>query len=672
MPEHARPHARTRPYAALAAAMLVALCGTTQTALGQFAPVARMPVRAPTRDTERAMATLRDAAATPPARADAARVLARAESMDARSRVLGLLTPDADAETRRLLLSAAGELTTTDPWMVPALATLLAGPLPGVDDAEQARAITALGAIRSRESAQALVRGLCSAESAERRDHTYWALVRCTGRVGLAADCQAWAEWLARAMLAPELDWMRDQAGAQADRGDALARQLAATTARIVDVLRRSYIDAPGAEDRAKLLAAWLADDLPEVRRLGVELINRELANARQIDPKAARLTLALLTDPMPDLRARGADLAFSLGPEGAGDAVAKALLSETDPLVASALLRAGTRWPSAMTTDVVLEWTELDPDSGTRGAPTAVRAARRAALEASAALAAADKLSPAAASRVLRVLRGMPDGDLGGGGCGLLTKLGSDEDRARVVAMLQSTTLKPAAADGLAADSRGVPVLIAATARDASLFPIAARAVTRWAPSSASFARLAALPAPTPEALRDGLLQLAAALDGDDLLAAARSSGDLPLREALLARLAAAPTTRRGWTLTTTGADPALAAGLLLLAQTRLDLGQPSGAIAALEALSATPNSVDPSVRTSMLTVALLWLNRIEEAASAGSEPDAWIEGLERAVAQPHAREILAAIRTRFVGTLTDEQAARLSEIESKLPRPR
>jgi hypothetical protein len=474
-------------------------------------------------------------------------------------------------------------------------------------------------------------------------------------------------------MVAPDLDWMREQAAGQADRADALSRQLALATSRIVDVLRRTYIDAPSADERAKLLTSWLAEDLPEVRRLAVELINRELANARQIDPKVAGLTLALLTDPLPDLRARGADLAFSLGPDGAGDAVAKALLSETDPLVAAALMRAGTRWPSAMTADVVLEWAELDPDAGTRGSPTAVRAARRAALDAAAALSGSEMLSPAGASRVLAVLRTMTDPDLAAGGCALLTRLGSDEDRARVVTMLQAAPLKSFAADGLAADARGLPALLTAGSLDSTLFPIAARAITRWAPSSESFAQLAALPAPTPEALRDGLMQLAAALDSDDLLAAARSSSDLPLREALLSRLATAPTGRRlGWTSSATGADPALAAGLLLLAQTRLDLGQPSGAIAALEALSAAPNSVDPAVRASMLTIALLWLNRVDEATSCGSGPDAWIEGLKRAATQPHARDILTAIRARFAGSMTSEQLAHLSELEAKLPRPR
>jgi hypothetical protein len=675
MPEQARPGRRSRPYAALAAAVAVALFIAPRAALAQFSSLAQMPLkRARSSDGERALGTLRDPSAPAASRMDAARELARTDSPDVRAQVLEMFEPASDADARRLLVTAAADVVTTDPWLVPALGGLIAGPAPGspADETEQARAVSALGAIRARESAQVLVRVLCCAESAERRDAVQTALIRCTGHADVAPDCRAWTEWLSRAMLAPELDWMRTEAEAQAGRADALSRQLASTTARIVDVLRRSYIDPAGAEERAKLLMTWLGDDLPEVRRLGVELINRELANARQVDPKVARAALGLLADPVPDLRARAAELAFSLGPDGAGDAVCRALLSETDALVASSLLRAAARWPSPMITDVVLEWSELDAEAATRAAPGAARAARRAALEAAAALSASDKLSPAGASRILGVLRTLPDADLTGAACTLLTRLGSDQDRARVVAMLKSPTLKTPAADGLAADARGVPVLLAAAATDPALFTLCARAVTRWSPSAESFARVAGLPAPTPEAQRDGLLQLAAALDPDDLLAAARSSGDLSLREALLARLAAAPTTKRPWSSGAAGADPALAAGLLLLAQTRLDLGQPSGAIAALEALSAVPNSVDPSVRSSMLTVALLWLNRIDEAASTGSGPEAWIEGLRRAATQPHAREIVAAIRSRFGATLTHEQSARLADIESKLPRPR
>lgn len=677
MPEHARPRPRSRPFAALAAGTLIALTGACEPALAQFAPLVRLPVkaRAP-RDVSGAIATIRDADAAPATRAAAAQELVHAQTPDDRARVLALLAPDADAEARRVILAAASEVTTSDPWMVPALSALVCPPgppAPAVDDADQLKAIAALGAVRSRESAQTLVNALCKAESPEERDAAHAALVRSTGRAALKADCQAWSEWLSRAMIAPELEWMREQAEGQADRADALSRQLALATGRIVDVLRRSYIDAPGSEDRVKLVTAWLADDLPEIRRLGVELVNRELANARQIDPRVARLALGLLADPVPDLRARAADLAFSLGPDGAGEAVANALLSETDPLVAAALLRATTRWPSPMTMDVVLEWAEIDPEAGARGAPKALRTARRAALDASAALGAASMLTPANASRLLGVLRTLPDAEIGGGGCALLTRLGSDEDRSRVVGMLQTPALKPAAADGLAADARGVAVLLEAASRDSTLFPLAARAVTRWAASAESFARLSTLPAPTPEAMRDGLMQLAAVLEPDDLLAAARSTPDLTLRESLLSRLATGPTARRGgWTSAVAGPDPALTAGLLLLAQTRLDLGQPSGAVAALEALSATPNSVDPVLRASMMTVALLWLNRVDEAASCGAGADAWIDGLKRASTQPHAREIVAAIRSRFGTVLTTEQTDRLSAIESALPRPR
>ncbi len=649
---------------------MLALGAATESSLGrgQVGPLGRMTSRTgPSRDLERSLATVRDAGATPAARAEAARDLMRADTPDGRARVLELLGAKADAECRRLVLSAACEATSTDPWLVEALAGLLAAGN-DVDDADQARVISALGAVRTRESAQALVRALCAAESAERRDAAHAALVRCTGQMTTGADCAAWTAWLSRSMLSAELEWMREQAIAQADRADVLARQLAATTARIVDVLRRSYIDATSADERSRLLTAWLGDELAEVRRLAVELINRELANARQIDPKVAARTLALLRDPMPDLRAKGADAAVSLGPDGAADGVARALLTETDPIVAASLLRGAARWPSGMTAEVVLEWAEVDPQEGTRGAPTALRAARRAALDAAAALAGADLLSPAGASRVLAVLRRMADADLGAGGCGLLTRLGADEDRARVVAMLRNPALKGAAADGLAADARGVPALLGAAGQDAGLFSLAARAVARWSPSAAAFGQVAALPAPTPEGRREALLQVAAALDSDDLLTAARASGDAALREALLSRLATGPSSRRSWASTATGADPAVAAGLLLLAETRLDLGQPSGAIAALEALSASPNSVDPVVRASMMTVALLWLNRIDEAGSAGAGADAWIEGLRRASALPHAREILTAIRARFAASLTPEQMAKLGEIEGTL----
>jgi hypothetical protein len=68
------------------------------------------------------------------------------------------------------------------------------------------------------------------------------------------------------------------------------------------------------------------------------------------------------------------------------------------------------------------------------------------------------------------------------------------------------------------------------------------------------------------------------------------------------------------------------------------------------------------------MHAVALLWLNRIEEATACQAAPSAWIDGLEKSIALPHALAIAQAIETRF-SPLNGEDGERLRELRSRLP---
>lgn len=68
------------------------------------------------------------------------------------------------------------------------------------------------------------------------------------------------------------------------------------------------------------------------------------------------------------------------------------------------------------------------------------------------------------------------------------------------------------------------------------------------------------------------------------------------------------------------------------------------------------------------MHAVALLWLNRLEEAAACQALACDWIEGLEKAIALPHAPEIARLIESRF-SPLNETDEARFRELASRLP---
>jgi hypothetical protein len=113
----------------------------------------------------------------------------------------------------------------------------------------------------------------------------------------------------------------------------------------------------------------------------------------------------------------------------------------------------------------------------------------------------------------------------------------------------------------------------------------------------------------------------------------------------------------------------PAVISGLLLLCSTRLELGQPAGALEVLTDLQPIAPLIDAEEYEGLRTVALLWLNRIDEAIQGRGSVDAWLDGLERAIRLPHATDIAVAIDARFA-SLNGEHAARLRELRSRIPK--
>ncbi len=581
----------------------------------------------------------------------AARRLLLADDPPSRRAVLDYLakaSADPDGPHQQLLVALASR-TTAPAW--------LAGPL--VDAARAAlprpgeSLIAALATLRTQAAARALVDALGAATSSEQRSAAVAALRRMTGRE-LGDDHAAWAQWLADVEFLPELDWRQVLWEGLARRADEQARLADAAITRIIDAKRREFVDLPetgGA--RSLLLAALLVDELPPMRRLAVTLVQRELANGRRLDDIVVDSTVELLSDPSPELRASAANLLAALAPPQAGAVVADALAQEGDPRAAGAMLRALARWPSAQSAPMVLHWLKLD------------RGARAGAIDAAAAFRRAGLLTdPAERRLVAEALRQLPPGAMSDTSAWLLVQVGDQADIAYVAGWLKnpSAALRLRAAEAIASTVDGVDLLLAACGDDLALFPAAARAMAAHRATPQGFRQLAAIPAPD-EFRTPGLRSVAAELAAGELVDVASALEPPTLREAILAPLAGqlSPSERRGLI-------PDKIRGIVLLARTRLALGQPGSALDALDALAPLSGAAYADTLASRAT-ALLWLNRIPEAEKLDAPPSAWLDALEFAISQPHAREIAASIKTRFGAKLSTEQRERLAALVSRMP---
>lgn len=198
-------------------------------------------------------------------------------------------------------------------------------------------------------------------------------------------------------------------------------------------------------------------------------------------------------------------------------------------------------------------------------------------------------------------------------------------------------------------------------------LYAHATASAVRHRPSAAGYWAIASLPAPSPAARREALTRIADRLPIEDLVAVAEATQeDVEQRALILVRL------------TTPGAatdpahDEAMVRGLVLLARTRLELGQPDAALTALDAVSGLKEASSTAETVlSLRATALVCLNRLDQAGQLNADADAWLDGLELSVAQAHAPAIIGVIRAAYGEALTDEQGARLARLTALVRSP-
>lgn len=517
-------------------------------------------------------------------------------------------------------------------------------------------ALSAISSYRTPEAVEVILGYTATDRSAPVRSAAFRAMARLTGRDDLADDRARWLDWFERSRGLDRTEWNAVIAAGLARRADRLESARADATTRLADAFRRLYLVASGAlsEDRTKILNSLLLDERDELRALGFEIVSRELSAGSAIDPSIGAAAVRLLGHGSAAVRLRAATLVNQLAPAGAAEAIGAALANEKDPAAAGAMLAAAARWPGEALRAPALRWVSEGGE------------ARASAVTALLALARAGHLSAESDREPIRAVLGTIDPSrLTAQECRLLVAVGTDGERRRVAQVLsgENAATRLAAAESLVEHSEFLDRILEAAARDPAVFDTAVRGVIAHRRTATGFWALASLKGPSPEVRRSGLLRSAASVPVGELVAIARQlTEDMELRDAILARLAE-PLALQAVE------DPELvAAGLVLLAETRLALGRPDTALTALDALPPDAGTVDRAHLDTLRTMGLVWTNQLDKAAELDAPATAWLDALERALSEPHARAIVQAISARFDGRLAPDQTRRLDALVSRL----
>ncbi len=554
---------------------------------------------------------------------------------------------DGDASGAKVLLEAMAR-TPVAPRELWAPVSLV----PRDDPSVRALVASAAGSFRTRQAADMLVTLLHDDPDASVRRAAHRALIRLSGR-SLPPDAGAWGSWLERQGAVDGVAWLGGLIEGLASRADELERRAQTAESHLTDAYRRLHL-ALAPEARSDLLATMLHEQIPTVRALAFDLIDRELASSLQLGPEVGEAAVELMGDPDAMIRRRAAALVVRLAPETGAPAIIERLRVERDPSVAAPLLRGVTRWPAESASAHVVRWAA--------GRSPAADVA----LEAAWSLARAGVLaSGAQRDDLLTSLREREATALSVHALRLLVTLGEERDRVRARELLASDDpeLRRRVADALVSDPGSCDAIVEAAATDLRLYDAARRAIAAREPTAESLRALCALPAPSPEARRAAILEVCARMAEPELVQGVAELGDPVLIERALSRL------EQRAPADASPATGALGAGLVHLAVARLKLGRPGDALATLDRVGVVGDDDELARAADETRVScLLAAGRVEDASVLGAGADAWLRGLELSIGTPHARWVHDELTVRFAGALDEARSARLVALRTRL----
>ncbi len=625
-------------------ALFVALCPVLPLWAQPTTPDAGTPAQSPasTRtDIQKDLATLIDASQAADARKRASSALARVTQPEHITLIAQsiLFSEPADWASAQLLLSELALVPSiSKAWLEPLMQALTQS---STTPEQQVAIIQSLSSMRTRGAVRLLIDQLSEPVDPTIRSTSHAALVRLTGVRHVVPDYQAWNTWFAVSDHLPELQWQQLLITNLATEADESARLVRALREDLIQTSRALYRQTEP-DQRSSLLASMLLSNHLVLRDLGYELIYRELSAAQRPGEQVAATATQLLTHKSARERIRAARLIHRLAPPDASEPLAIALRNEKNAEAAAAQLAAIARWPDAIPLDTSLNWLSTET--------LAQDPASQAVLE----LFKAGRLDqPPDQTRVLEALRKKPVASLTPAAATLLITLGTLEDRQACQILLKSADrqLKIAAALALSHDQSFTLALLDAADQDALLIVAAAASVARFAPTSDNYLFLQSLALAAEPVATSALDVVIAALPPSQKVIVA-SHQDTPVDQQLrvLESLNAldfstlSPTERASSVL-----------GLHQLAELHLQQSDPEKALLTLSAL----NEVASETHNELRCVALVMLERFDEAQKAACDTNAWFRALELQSDQARKTAIALKIDQLFKASLNEAQQA-------------
>ncbi len=386
-------------------------------------------------------------------RVDAARVLLDLGPSGAAS---ALLTEPA---TRVLVLQAVDGMASR------ACAVLEASRDAALSNEELTHLITIAAGARDQRAAECMINAIAS--SGPVADHAMRSLHRMTG-LPPSNDRDRWHAWWTNASQLSTEQWNQTLIAQYADRIERLDSRLSVLDRMVVDLNRRLYFVGDQTA-RVQLLAEMLASEQRSVQSLAFELADRELSENVTLGPAVEDAAIALLAHTEPEVRAAAARLINRLAPARSAAPMIAALMAETSPIAAEALLLGVARWPDGSQIPVVLRWL--------REPRTVAPAAQAGVALFDAGLIVGDDHRQA----IREALMPLPT-EPSAARLLLLSLVGSDAERSLIADLLDTTSerVRQAAIDALARTPESAALLIERLDRNPAYLPAALIALAR------------------------------------------------------------------------------------------------------------------------------------------------------------------------------------------------
>jgi hypothetical protein len=471
-------------------------------------------------------------------------------------------------------------------------------------------------------------------------------------------DAASWDQWLTRIQSISDAEWYLLRLRIVASAANQSSQLLTRTDSDLAQARRRLYLALPAAE-RAPLLTEWLTDRASSGRGVALELMLRELAAGTSIDPALASSITPLLKSDLSAERADAARVLARLAPAGAGTAIAAQLNIETHSSAIDAMLSSLVAWPGELSVTDLSRWLAWSSPVHPAALEIALGKLRLGELN-----------DDPIRSLVLDAARARLQADPTPAACQLMVLLGTNDDRIIVSRLLQDPrpAMRYAAAEALVTeDGFVVPIAIAA-ANDPALITLATRSFILHQPTIESFRLLFAMGGDAQQ--RGQLLSwLASMMPATDVQQTIPLIGPDPT---LLDRVLT--TLENPNRILSESQDDAqteaIARGLLVLAQARLDMGKPDAALAAMQTLPTIDIYADPLACTRTLLACWLGLGRLDDARALKADAAAWLDALTVIKGQPRAerQRILDAFTADFGPTLEPAQKSRLDTMLARL----